>query len=124
MRSFTCVSECDPCVCVRVITNMLCAECARQLGAPEPENRVVLNLWLWFVISIMQEVMCNYEHGMFYLILVQEQKPFYKIGLCRATGISNFPLGLAVRITGFHPVGPGSTPGGGSFYFFVHVMYA
>ena len=29
--------------------------------------------------------------------------------------INNIPVGLAVRICGFHPQGPGSTPGLGNF---------
>ena len=29
---------------------------------------------------------------------------------------NNFPYGLAVRIPGFHPGGPGSTPGMGNFF--------
>ena len=36
--------------------------------------------------------------------------------------VSTFPYGLAVRIPGFHPGGPGSTPGMGRicvlFFFF------
>ena len=35
---------------------------------------------------------------------------------CIATQL--FPYGLAVRIPGFHPGGPGSTPGMGSGFFF------
>ena len=31
---------------------------------------------------------------------------------------TKLPYGLAVRIPGFHPGGPGSTPGMGTFFFF------
>ena len=30
--------------------------------------------------------------------------------------LHEFPYGLAVRIPGFHPGGPGSTPGMGTFF--------
>ena len=33
-----------------------------------------------------------------------------------------FPYGLAVRIPGFHPGGPGSTPGMGSTFFFLRLI--
>ena len=33
------------------------------------------------------------------------------------------PYGLAVRIPGFHPGGPGSTPGMGSDVFLDHMKY-
>ena len=33
-----------------------------------------------------------------------------------------FPYGLAVRIPGFHPGGPGSTPGMGSAFFFLRLV--
>ena len=35
------------------------------------------------------------------------------------TGRISIPYGLAVRIPGFHPGGPGSTPGMGTYDFFV-----
>ena len=39
---------------------------------------------------------------------------------CVATQL--FPYGLAVRIPGFHPGGPGSTPGMGSAFFFLRLI--
>ena len=35
------------------------------------------------------------------------------------TSYDEFPYGLAVRIAGFHPGGPGSTPGMGKNAFFI-----
>ena len=37
--------------------------------------------------------------------------------------VSTFPYGLAVRIPGFHPGGPGSTPGMGRKYVFFFFNY-
>ena len=34
--------------------------------------------------------------------------------------LREFPYGLAVRDPGFHPGGPGSTPGMGNSDFFIH----
>ena len=37
--------------------------------------------------------------------------------------INKFPYGLAARIPGFHPGGPGSTPGMGKLlYFFINFL--
>ena len=37
--------------------------------------------------------------------------------------VCDLPYGLAVRIPGFHPGGPGSTPGMGTLYLFFLNMY-
>ena len=36
---------------------------------------------------------------------------------------SSLPYGLAVRILGFHPGGPGSTPGMGTAYFLQGIVF-
>ncbi len=38
------------------------------------------------------------------------------------TGCLTVPRGLTVRIAGFHPAGPGSTPGVGTNFKFVHLL--
>ena len=37
--------------------------------------------------------------------------------------VCDLPYGLAVRIPGFHPGGPGSTPGMGTQYFFSFLFH-
>ena len=42
------------------------------------------------------------------------------IEVCIGSGGGHLPDGLAVRIPGFHPGGPGSTPGQGANFFALH----
>ena len=56
------------------------------------------------------------------ILIVIHQEPVTLMFYFRCDIVSTFPYGLAVRIPGFHPGGPGSTPGMGrkcvlSFFF-------
>ena len=48
------------------------------------------------------------------------------LNVCILSGSNHLPYCLVVRITGFHPVGPGSIPGMGTFlhkFYLIQLTY-
>ena len=72
----------------------------------QSDGRLGVCLKVEFVINVKQFSWCSGYH----ICLTHRRSPV------RSRAKTCFPRGLTARISGFHPGGPGSTPGVGIFF--------